>query len=72
MSERVNYLVFYMGEKEGEDWHSFDSFIYHAEKPITTQTDLDRLKSVIKKKTKWRNIVVRDLILLKGEGGTSD
>ena len=61
----MSYLVFYMGEKEDEDWGSYDSFIYHTEKPITSQKDLDRLKSVIKKKTKWRNIVVRDLILLK-------
>lgn len=61
----MSYLVFYMGEKEDEDWSSFDSFIYHTEKPIASQKDLDRLKFVIKKKTKWRNIVVRDLILLK-------
>lgn len=60
-----SYLVFYMGEKEDEDWDSFDSFIYQTTKPITSQKDLDRLKSVIKKKTKWKNIVVRDLILLK-------
>ena len=57
----MSYLVFYMGEKEDEEWYSYDSFIYHTEKPITTQKDVDRLKSVIKKKTKWKNIVVRDL-----------
>ena len=61
----MSYLVFYMGEKADEDWYSYDSFIYHTEKPIASQGDLDRLKSVITKKTKWRNIVVRDLILLK-------
>lgn len=61
----MSYLVFYMGKKEDEDWNSFDSFIYQTEKPIISQKDLDRLKYVIKKKTKWRNIVVRDLILLK-------
>ena len=60
----MSYLVFYMGYKPNEDWFSYDSLIYHTEKPITLQPDLDKLKSVIKKKTKWINIVVRDLILL--------
>ena len=68
----INYLVFYMGEKEDEEWNSFDSFIYHTEIPILSQKDLDKLKSVIRKKTKWRNIVVRDLILLKEVGGMNE
>jgi hypothetical protein len=50
-----------MGEKQDEDWYSYDSFIYHTEQPITSQNDLDRLKSVIKKKTKVTKNTVKEI-----------